>query len=114
MNRRDLLGAMFAACAAPAIVRADSLMRVIPNETWVYGIPPINAYISVLVNLGDGERVLKKSRYIVSTFERAQPDLSLAPVLLGCLIERHDFGGFSGYISCENFIKAWKRQTVTA
>jgi hypothetical protein len=32
-TRRGFLGAMLAACAAPAIVRADSLMRVIPTET---------------------------------------------------------------------------------
>lgn len=32
-TRRGFLGAMLAACAAPAIVRADSLMRVIPRET---------------------------------------------------------------------------------
>ena len=35
MNRRDFLGAMLAACAAPAIVRADSLMRIVPRETTV-------------------------------------------------------------------------------
>ena len=30
MNRRGFLGAMFAACAAPAIVRAESIMRIAP------------------------------------------------------------------------------------
>lgn len=30
MNRRGFLGAMLAACAAPAIVRAGSLMRINP------------------------------------------------------------------------------------
>ena len=30
MNRRGFLGAMLAACAAPAIVRAESLMRIAP------------------------------------------------------------------------------------
>ena len=35
MNRRDFLSAMLAACAAPAIVRADSLMRIVPRETTV-------------------------------------------------------------------------------
>lgn len=30
MNRRNFLGAMLAACAAPAIVRAGSLMRINP------------------------------------------------------------------------------------
>lgn len=35
MNRRSFLGAMFAACAAPAIVRADSLMRIVPMHTLI-------------------------------------------------------------------------------
>jgi len=33
IDRRGFLGAMFAACAAPAIVRADSLMRIVPTDT---------------------------------------------------------------------------------
>lgn len=35
MNRRGFLGAMLAACAAPAIVRVDSLMRIVPVETQI-------------------------------------------------------------------------------
>lgn len=35
MDRRGFLGAILAAAAAPAIVRADSLMRVIPREQLV-------------------------------------------------------------------------------
>ena len=35
MNRRGFLGSILAACAAPAIVRADSLMRIVPRETEV-------------------------------------------------------------------------------
>lgn len=34
MNRRGFIGSILAACAAPAIVRADSLMRVFaPHES---------------------------------------------------------------------------------
>lgn len=33
MDRRGFLGAILAAAAAPAIVRADSLMRIVPRET---------------------------------------------------------------------------------
>ncbi len=33
MDRRGFLGSILAACVAPAIVRADSLMRIIPRET---------------------------------------------------------------------------------
>lgn len=32
MNRRGFLGAILAAAAAPAIVRADSLMRIVPRD----------------------------------------------------------------------------------
>jgi hypothetical protein len=33
MNRRGFIGSILALGAAPAIVRADSLMRIIPRET---------------------------------------------------------------------------------
>lgn len=33
MNRRSFLSGILAACAAPAIVRADSLMRIVPRDT---------------------------------------------------------------------------------
>lgn len=35
MNRRGFLGSILALGAAPAIVRADSLMRVVPRETTI-------------------------------------------------------------------------------
>lgn len=35
MNRRGFLGSILALGAAPAIVRADSLMRIIPREATV-------------------------------------------------------------------------------
>lgn len=35
MNRRGFLGSILTACVAPAIVRADSLMRVVPREVLV-------------------------------------------------------------------------------
>ncbi len=35
MNRRGFLGAILAAAAAPAIVRADSLMRIIPRDAGI-------------------------------------------------------------------------------
>lgn len=39
MNRRNFLAGMLAACAAPAIVRADSLMRIVPRETTIAMTP---------------------------------------------------------------------------
>lgn len=36
MNRRSFLGTILAAAVAPAIVRADSLMRIVPRETLLF------------------------------------------------------------------------------
>jgi hypothetical protein len=35
MNRRGFMGAILAACAAPALVKASSIMRVRPDGLWV-------------------------------------------------------------------------------
>ena len=44
MNRRGFLGSILAAAAAPAIVRADSLMRIRPiTEDVIYEIRPIDS-----------------------------------------------------------------------
>lgn len=40
MNRRGFLGSILAACAAPAIVRADSLMRIVPMDDTLVLIHP--------------------------------------------------------------------------
>lgn len=44
MNRRGFLGSILAACAAPAIVRADSLMRIVPRDLTVAGLPYAELY----------------------------------------------------------------------
>lgn len=36
MNRRGFMGTMLALGAAPAIVRADSLMRIVPREAGIF------------------------------------------------------------------------------
>lgn len=36
MDRRGFLGSILAAAVAPAIVRADSLMRVVSRDTWLW------------------------------------------------------------------------------
>lgn len=38
MNRRGFIGAILAAGVAPAIVRTDSLMRIIPHKTLIVGV----------------------------------------------------------------------------
>lgn len=49
VTRREFLGAMLAACAAPAIVRADSLMRIVPTAMFGYGLPPVGVLARVLI-----------------------------------------------------------------
>lgn len=34
MNRRSFIGSILALSSAPAIIRADSLMRIVPREPW--------------------------------------------------------------------------------
>lgn len=46
MDRRNFLKAMLAACSAPAIVRADSLMQINPN--WDSGL-----YVDVDIDRGN-------------------------------------------------------------
>ena len=52
MNRRGFLASMFAACAAPALVRAESLMRVVPTSVIYYSTPPAGKAIRVISWLG--------------------------------------------------------------
>lgn len=37
MNRRGFIGAILAAAMAPAVVRADSLMRIVPRDALIIG-----------------------------------------------------------------------------
>lgn len=49
MRRRSFLGSILALAAAPAIVRADSLMRVVPWDTEVIRYP----YVGMDLGAGD-------------------------------------------------------------
>lgn len=67
MNRRGFLGSILAACAAPAIVRADSLMRIVPVDTGILlaGDKAITA-CSGLVEYGDFIRYAGYSRFAMA------------------------------------------------
>ena len=55
MNRRSLLGGMLAACAAPAIVRASSLMRtpkVPPDLEMMSCTMTLNRFGEIIVDAG--------------------------------------------------------------
>jgi len=62
-NRRGFLGAIFAAAAAPAIVRAESLMKIyVPSQELAYetlGPYDINSY-----TYSDGSTILTRQQMI--------------------------------------------------
>lgn len=62
MNRRGFIGSILAACAAPAIVRADSLMRIIAPETTVatvqWGHQVVDEYIVTKISEASGNKIL--------------------------------------------------------
>jgi len=70
-NRRGFLGAMFAAAAAPAIVRAESLMKIyVPSQELAYetlGPYDINSY-----TYRDGSTILTRQQMI----DRMLPELN--------------------------------------
>ena len=69
-NRRGFLGAMFAAAAAPAIVRAESLMKIyVPPQVIAYeGVG--QAYANALANSmhQTKERVIEQVAYDAYTY----------------------------------------------
>lgn len=52
MNRRGFLGAILASAVAPAIVRADALMRIVPRETTLAVFHP-NIFTFRVPEIGD-------------------------------------------------------------
>lgn len=54
MNRRGFLGSLLAAAVAPAIVRADSLMRIVPTETTI--LSALEQF--VVTSVGSGNTLL--------------------------------------------------------
>lgn len=75
MNRRNFLTSMLAACAAPAIVRADSLMRIVPRNELIFGFDLASEdSISVVFSPYDFTRevldVLHKNIAFVSSINR--------------------------------------------
>lgn len=62
MDRRGFIGSILAAATAPAIVRADSLMRIVPRDMDVW----IGAYHPLL----NGTRVRTNSLYTNAEINR--------------------------------------------
>ena len=123
MNRRDFLGPMLAACAAPAIVRADSLMRIVPTETWIAGLPPPHIPVAVMLNCYGVVSEMAKAIHIPEAMDMVNIDRlyrgekTLRPkidgfmadhyqVLAGGLLARTEQGTFVGD---PKLVFAWKR-----
>ena len=67
MNRRGFLGSILALGAAPAIVRADSLMRIVPREALV--IAP--AEIRLALSIDEfSERYIEPARNMLMTIDQ--------------------------------------------
>jgi hypothetical protein len=71
MTRRGFLGAMLAACAAPAIVRADNIMKVfVPPERgiilWGDGIHDDTGALEAFSAGESFEGVLRNGNYLIS------------------------------------------------
>lgn len=60
MNRRGFLTSMLALAAAPAIVRADSLMRIVPPEVEVLTF----ASYDIVIDQGPSYRALREQALV--------------------------------------------------
>lgn len=61
MNRRGFLGSILALGAAPAIVRADSLMRIVPIQTTVWQVVGVREDLSDVLGI-PGVRLMPLSK----------------------------------------------------
>ena len=71
---------MLAACTAPAIVRADSLMRIVPRETTVltpFEAVGITRYMTMDEIVREALREAHKSLKLVNSHSRAWKKLDL-------------------------------------
>lgn len=66
MNRRGFLGSILALGAAPAIVRADSLMRVIPLDTEIIVLSG-NTLLTIDMITKEALRILHKNMVFVKS-----------------------------------------------
>lgn len=91
MDRRGFLGAMLAACAAPAVVRAGSLMRI--NPAIVVPTMEIGRVDGFRIILSDGELSLSEAldQMAARRIERARISWSSA------CIEGHGWVKISDY-----------------
>ena len=71
MNRRAFLGVLL---AAPAIVRPEALMRILPMETWVSGMPPALTPLSMMVSCFGASETFGKAIYVPAQMEMSEID----------------------------------------
>jgi hypothetical protein len=77
MNRRGFLGAILATCAAPAIVRADSLMRIVPRRTYVLTLDDVT-FTAVGGNGAFVDNIVMMNELKAEMLRHAIPTLVLA------------------------------------
>lgn len=91
MNRRSFLGSILAAAVAPAIVRADSLMRIVPRETvlitWgdYLTAREVSRFSAPLINMPDVFQTLSGGGNAPSVIEYFADEMQLAVGQLDCI-----------------------------
>jgi len=72
MNRRGFLSGIIALGAAPAIVRADSLMRVVPRSLEIHALPvwKSNSYVKMNLITQEALKILEQNLIINSQLLR--------------------------------------------
>jgi hypothetical protein len=84
VNRRGFLGAILVAAVAPAIVRADSLMRIVPLDTLVVteNIEGSNGLFWGQLGRFDGLKIIVTDPAELARFARASRLAAAAPSLI--------------------------------
>lgn len=66
MDRRGFIGSILVACAAPAIVRADSLMRIVPVNTTILPAGTVSLKVTGAIDVASSENLA----YLICTADR--------------------------------------------
>jgi hypothetical protein len=127
MNRRDFLKTTLAACAAPAIVRADSLMRIVPTETLVLptaltlpvpyvfytGVQPAGTYMfSTYVKEAGSQCLIRRAKKIVHP--GGLMEITLDKVDNTTLLSSAQLKSSRGYESVYSLSENWLRPSLTS
>lgn len=106
MNRRGFLGACFLAAAAPAIVRADSLMRIIPKRTvllptWGASVIEMVRDRQAMINVLYGA-LLTPDGNVIAAFDMRTPIIEEGVATFGAIEAQAKRAGFASSLRITN------------